>query len=137
MNRFLSLVGFAVIAAAIAAVIRRRAIADYLTGMDRDEARAKIIERTEPRMGAERAEEIADKVIERLDAAGKLATDAADKIDEVVEQVEEAAGDAADEAADATKSAADKAANATREAADEVKSAADKAADKVHDAVDE
>ena len=52
---------------------KRRRIMAQLSGRTPEEARQFVIDKASPRVGPERAERIADRVVARLDARGMLA----------------------------------------------------------------
>lgn len=58
--------------ATVLAEIKRRRIVNYLSGRTPEEARQIVVEKASPRVGAERAEMIADRIVAKLDADGLL-----------------------------------------------------------------
>ena len=99
-----------VVVAIVVAVVKRRAVVDYLSGLSEEEIRAKVMEKAEPRLGAEAAAGIADKVVEGVKGATKAAEQAADAIDDVVEEASdmvESVGEAVEDAGEAVKETVD------------------------------
>jgi len=57
----------------IIAGVKRRRIINHLTGRTPEEARQIVVDKASPRVGPERAERIADRVVAKLDEHGLLA----------------------------------------------------------------
>lgn len=65
---------FAVLVAIpLLAVAKKRRILQYLSGKTEDEARAMIVAKATPKFGAEKASHVADRIVTRLAAEGRLA----------------------------------------------------------------
>ena len=70
----LLIIGLAAVGlAAIVVGVKKRRIINYLSGRTPEEARQIVVEKVSPRVGQEKAEKIADRVVARLDANGLLA----------------------------------------------------------------
>ncbi|NND83772.1 MAG: hypothetical protein HKN46_01335 [Acidimicrobiia bacterium] len=55
---------------------KKRHIVEHLSGKTEEEARAVILAKATPKVGEEKANHIADRIVERLSAAGRLAPSA-------------------------------------------------------------
>jgi hypothetical protein len=58
---------------AIVAGVKKRRIIDHLSGRTPEEARQIVVDKASPRVGPEKAERIADRVVAKLDEHGLLA----------------------------------------------------------------
>jgi hypothetical protein len=114
--KFLFVIG---VVAAVARVVASKK--DEYYGLTESEARAKFESKLGPRIGEEKASEVADQVIPRLKDTGFIKAD----------PMEQAMADAKDMAS----GAADKVKDTAGKAGDAMKDAADSAADAVKDAV--
>ena len=63
------------VAVPVLAALKKRHMLHHLSGMTEAEAREAIVTRATPRVGAEKAEHIADCMVARLAHHGRLATD--------------------------------------------------------------
>jgi hypothetical protein len=122
--KFLLAIG---VIAAIARVVASKKEEYY--GLTESEARAKFESKLGPRIGEEKASEMADQVIPRLKDTGLIK---ADPMEQAVSDLKDAAADAADKvkdsaanAGDAMKDAADTAADSVKEAVKTVKDKTD------------
>ena len=61
------------VAIPLVGIAKKRRILGYLSGMTEDEARELITAKATPKFGAEKATEIADRIVARLAAEGRLA----------------------------------------------------------------
>lgn len=62
---------------ALVGAAKRRSMVDYLAGKTPTEAREMIVAKATPRAGEEKANLIADRVVEKLEARGVLAPETA------------------------------------------------------------
>jgi hypothetical protein len=92
-------------------------------GLTESEARAKFEAKLGPRIGDEKASEIADQVIPRLKDSGVIKPD---PMEQVVNDAKDAASEAKDKMQDAAGEAKDKVKDLAGEAEDKVKDAAEK-----------
>lgn len=76
---------------------------DEFYGISESEARYKVESKLSPRVGDDRAAEIADQVVARLKVAGVVTADAADKVEEAAEDVVDKAEEAVDSVEEAVK----------------------------------
>ncbi len=119
---FRSFFKFLLVIGALAAITRWVAMKkDEYYGLTESEARAKFESKLGPRIGEEKASEVADQVIPRLKDSGVIKPD---PFEQAVDDVKDKASDLADKAKDVASDATDKA-----------KDAADKAGDMASDAV--
>ncbi len=82
MRRVIAILIPAVLIAAIVALVKA---IQALSGLSEDEIRAKVTEKTEPRMGAETAAEIADAVVEAMAAKDKFSAQVGEAVEEFTE----------------------------------------------------
>jgi len=76
---------------------------DEFYGISESEARYKVESKLSPRVGDDRAAEIADQVVARLKVAGVVTADAADKAEETAEGSADESEDAVDSVEEAVK----------------------------------
>ncbi len=95
-------------------------------GLTESEARAKFESQMGPRIGEDKASEVADQLIPRLKETGVLRSD---PIEDVVDEAKEKAADVADKMGDTVESAADKAKDMAGDAKDKAKDLAADAKD--------
>jgi hypothetical protein len=124
------LVFIGIVAAAAKFLVSKR---DEYSGLTEDEARTKMESKLAPRVGEEKAGEIADQVIPVLKDRGLIKSSGAEQaMDEVSDmanaakrRAKSAAADAMDTVSDTADKAGDKAKNAAEKVADKAKKAAD------------
>ena len=121
--KFLFFIG---VLAAISKVVATQKKEFY--GLTESEARAKFEAKLGPRIGEEKASEIADQVIPRLKDSGVIKPDPMEK---VVNDAKEVASDAADDIKDAAGKATDKMQDAASKAGDSMKDAVGKIEEKL------
>jgi hypothetical protein len=97
-------------------------------GLTESEARAKFEAKLGPRIGDEKASEIADQVIPRLKDSGVIKPD---PMEQVVNDAKDAASEAKDKMQDAAGEAKDKVKDLAGEAKDKVQDAAEKIEEKL------
>lgn len=86
MKKIIAIVIPALLIAAIVALVKA---IQALSGLTEEEIRARVTEKTEPRLGAETAAEIADAVVEAIAAKDKLSAKVSEAVDEFTEAAEE------------------------------------------------
>ncbi len=126
---FRSFLKFLMVAGVLAAIGRfiARKKEEYY-GLTESEARAKFESSLAPRLGEEKATEVADQVIPRLKDSGVIRPD---PLEEAMDTVKDKAADAMDKVVDVTDAATDAAKDVASDLGDAAKNAAKKVEEKI------